>query len=119
MASGNKDFGKHIKYLREKKNLTQEMLAEKVDLEFQTISRIETGLYFTSYENLVKLSKALEVDLKDLFDYKDTVQDKKELLKMINSNLKQKTIADLQVIHEIIKSLDSMNATKQKIKRCK
>ena len=57
MASGNKLFGKRIRELREKNNLTQEKLAEILDLDYQTISRIETGYYFTSYENLEKFAK--------------------------------------------------------------
>ena len=58
MSSGNKVFGKRIKELRERKKLTQEKLAEKVGLDLQTISRIETGYYFTSFENLEKLANS-------------------------------------------------------------
>lgn len=69
MSSGNKLFGKRIKELREAEGFTQEQLAEKVGLEYQTISRIETGYYFTSYENLEKIARALNTNIHDLFDY--------------------------------------------------
>ena len=69
MSSGNKLFGKRIKELREAQGYTQEQLAEKVGLEYQTISRIETGYYFTGYENLEKIAFALKANIHDLFDY--------------------------------------------------
>ena len=77
--AGNKQFGKNLKRLRESCGLSQETLAELVGLEYQSISRIETGLYFTSYENLIKISKALDVTIKDLFDYQENVFKEEEL----------------------------------------
>ncbi|MBQ8459011.1 helix-turn-helix transcriptional regulator [bacterium] len=89
MNSGNKLFGKRIKELRESKKYTQEQLAEKIGLEYQTISRIETGYYFTGYENLEKLANALEVNMSDLFDYGH-----------FNDNLENQII-------DIVKSMDT------------
>ena len=80
MSSGSKVFGKRIKELRERKKLTQEKLAEKIGLDLQTISRIETGYYFTSFENLEKLANALDVTIADLFDF-EHVKTKEELIK--------------------------------------
>ena len=60
-------FGKRIKELRKKQKLTQERLAEILDVDSKTISRLEKGYYFTTYENLEKLSKALGVEIKDFF----------------------------------------------------
>lgn len=89
MSSGNKVFGKRIKELRERKKLTQERLAEKVGLDLQTISRIETGYYFTSFENLEKLANALDVTMADLFNF-GHLKTKEELIK------------DVQRIHKLI-----------------
>lgn len=75
MSSGNKLFGKRIKELREANSYTQEQLAEQVGLEYQTISRIETGYYFTSYENLLKLSAGLKVPIHELFNYEHFTND--------------------------------------------
>lgn len=69
MSSGSIEFGRRIKELRMAHKLTQEGLAELVGLEYQTISRIETGCYFTNYNNLSKLAKAFKMEIKDLFDY--------------------------------------------------
>ena len=101
MSSGNKVFGKRIKELRERKKLTQEKLAEKVRLDLQTISRIETGYYFTSFENLEKLADALDVTIADLFNF-GHVKPKEELIKEINTELANSSEKDVQRIHKLI-----------------
>ena len=101
MSSGNKVFGKRIKELRERKKLTQEKLAEKVGLDLQTISRIETGYYFTSFENLEKLANALEVTMADLFNF-GHLKTKEELIKEINTELSTSSEKDVQRIHKLI-----------------
>lgn len=101
MSSGNKVFGKRIKELRERKKLTQERLAEKVGLDLQTISRIETGYYFTSFENLEKLANALDVTIADLFNF-GHVKSKDELIKEINTELANSSEKDVQRIHKMI-----------------
>lgn len=101
MSSGNKVFGKRIKELRERKKLTQEKLAEKVGLDLQTISRIETGYYFTSFENLEKLAEALDVTIADLFNF-GHVKPKEELIKEIDTELANSSEKDVQRIHKLI-----------------
>ncbi len=104
MASGNKLFGKRIRELREKNNLTQEKLAEILDLDYQTISRIETGYYFTSYENLEKFAKAFNVEIKDLFSTKHLEEElnvEKEVIKI----LKKATKEEKKLIYKIVCSI--------------
>ena len=100
--AGNKKFGENLKRLREAKGLKQEELAELVGLEYQTISRIETGYYFTSFSNLSKISEALGVTLKDLFDFSEVELTQKDLLKMIISDVEDFEIDDLQIIRKMI-----------------
>ena len=100
--AGNKDFGKHLKRLREAKGYSQEKLAELVGLEYQTISRIETGFYFTSFENLQKISKALGLTIKDLFDFPEDELSKSELIKSISKDLKKLEVNDLKNIQKMI-----------------
>lgn len=103
MSSGNKLFGKRIKELREAKGYTQEKLAELVGLEFQTISRIETGYYFTSYENLLKLAKGLKVPLYEMFKYEHFINDiKTECIQIIEA-LDNKS---LEFIYKILKDFN-------------
>ena len=86
MQSTIKLFGKRIKELRKKQGMTQEKLAEILSVDNQTISRIETGYFFTSYENLEKIAIALNMQIRDFFDFehlKSNDELKKDLIKKI------------------------------------
>ena len=101
MNSSIKLFGKRIKEIRKKQNLTQEMLAEILDVDAKTISRLEKGYYFTTYENLEKLSNALDVQIKDFFDF-EYMQDKEELLNIIVRKLSKMQTDKLQKVAKFI-----------------
>ena len=62
-------LGQNIKKYREAKNLSQEVLAEKVDLSREYITRIENGQKFVSLRKAFLLADVLEVKVKDLFDF--------------------------------------------------
>jgi len=62
-------FGKRLKDLRKQAGLTQEQLAEKVNITVESISNIERGIYSPKFSNLEKISEILEVEVKDLFDF--------------------------------------------------
>jgi len=80
------NLGKNIQSYRKLNRMTQEKLAELVDVEINSISSIERGKYFPSPENLTKISKALNVSLSDLFTFepKHTSED---YIKEILSNI--------------------------------
>ena len=60
-----------IKELREKRNLTQEALAEKVDVTRQTILFLEKGKYNPSLRLAYKIAKALNSKIGDVFSFED------------------------------------------------
>jgi len=61
-ASKLKKFiGEKIKLYRKKKGLSQAQLAEIVDVEVKSLSRIESGHNYPQCENLVAIAQALEV----------------------------------------------------------
>lgn len=100
-TKGDKTFGLRIKELREKKKFTQEQLAEILDIDSRSLSRIETGISFTTLEKLKKLANALDVDIQDLF-YTEQSANKEELIAKINTLLNSAQIEDLQKIYKII-----------------
>ena len=59
-------FGKKLQQIRRVKNLTQSELAEKAGINEKHISKIETGVYFPTYNTLSKILKALDIDIKDM-----------------------------------------------------
>ena len=56
-----KEIGIKIKAEREKKNLTQAQLAEKIGVSNVFISQLESGAKRASADNLAKLSKTLNI----------------------------------------------------------
>ena len=69
------DLGKKIMTMRNKKNLSQEQLAEKLNVTRQTISNWENGKFYPDIDSLVNLSKFLNVSLDVLLSYDDKVLD--------------------------------------------
>ena len=65
----NKKVGRRIKQVRKELGLTQEQLAEKVNMHYTTISRIETGDSNPPVQTISKIAKALKVSTGELFDF--------------------------------------------------
>ncbi len=63
------EFGKHLRTLREKRELTQEELAHKAEMHFTYVGQIERGLRNPSLINLHKLAKALKVSAGQLLPF--------------------------------------------------
>jgi len=60
-------LAKKVKEYRKQKGLTQQKLAEKTGLSFNTITKIEQGIGDSpTLKTLVKLADALEVSLDEL-----------------------------------------------------
>ena len=68
-----KKLGLRIKELREKQGLTQLKLAEILDMEASNLSKIERGIQIPKEESLDNISKALNVEVKELFDYTENI----------------------------------------------
>lgn len=72
------NFGNNLKKLRVDSNLSQEQLAEKLNISHQAISKWESGKAYPDIENLVILRDIFDVTLDDLvindniIGYKDT-----------------------------------------------
>jgi transcriptional regulator with XRE-family HTH domain len=60
-------FGANLKYYRKKRRLSQEQLAEKVDITPKHLSAIETGTAFISAGLLEKFTEILKVSASALF----------------------------------------------------
>ena len=58
-----KNLGLKLKYERLKKGLTQESLAEKVEVHEKYISLLETGKQNLTLKTLNRIANALEIDI--------------------------------------------------------
>ena len=64
-----KNLGKRIKFLRESKHLTQEKLAEKAEISLDYLGKIEVNINRPGLISVLKIAKALDVKVKDIFDF--------------------------------------------------
>ncbi len=64
-----KRFGAKLAYIRKSKKLSQMKLAEIVDMNFNYIGQIERGEANVTIKTMIILANALDVELKDLFDF--------------------------------------------------
>lgn len=75
----NKIFGLNLKKWRQIRGLSQEQLAEKLNLHFRSISRFERGEHFCKAKTIGDLANALEIKPSDLFEIENPDEDCKNL----------------------------------------
>ena len=105
MERRKKLLGIRIKELRKMRELSQEKLAEKVNIDPKHLSRIEVGRSFPSMDTLTEISKSLKVDLKDLFEFEHQSKTSIELTKDICSLLKEAKEDKLRLILKVVRSI--------------
>lgn len=62
-----KIFGENVKYYRKRRGLSQEQLAERLEISTNHLSVIETGTKFVTYKLLERVVKELQVLPSSLF----------------------------------------------------
>ena len=71
----NLDIGFKIKKLREEKNLSQEQLANLLDISQSKLSKIENGrLKKIEMKLVLKFCKSIDINLDDFFENTDAVE---------------------------------------------
>ena len=98
------EIGKKIKTLRKQKGLTQAELAEKINVDSKYISRLETGISVASIATMIKISKALDIQLSDIFVV-ESEQEKNKIIELINLKLPKINIKELNAVLDIVSGL--------------
>ena len=65
-------FGQKLRNLRKQNGVTQEQLAEASSISVDFLSLIERGINAPSFETLEKLACALNVPVKQLFNFESS-----------------------------------------------
>lgn len=99
-------FGKRLRELRIGQNLTQEKMAEQIGIQPENYSRIENGLSFPKPENIVKISKTLNVEVAELFQFTH-INDYEKILESIIQKLRNDKEATV-IIYKFLKSLGKL-----------
>lgn len=79
-----KHIASKIKYYRKKANLSQQELAELIDISSKQLSRIEVGAYIPSLPTFLKIANVLKIDLSDFgLNFKDENKKRETFIKFI------------------------------------
>lgn len=107
MTNIEKQLGKNIQRLRKTKKLSQEQMAELIDIERNSLSKIENGKCFVSSAVLEKISAALEVETYELFLCDKNIRGDFVYYKKLQENLKSDKIKNnpgfIKVLYELTK----------------
>jgi len=82
----------------------RQQLADIIGSNTNNLSRIENGKKFLSAEKLVKIANALNVEVKDLFDYGHIISDE-ELKQKIIKDINTLSSRQLRYIYKAIKNI--------------
>ncbi len=100
------ELGEKIKRLRKQRGLTQEQLAEMVDISPRNLSNIEVGVSFVKAETLEKIIDSLNVSTEELFA-NEHIKTNHELIREIDGyvNKVKDDNRSLEKIYRILKCL--------------
>jgi transcriptional regulator with XRE-family HTH domain len=96
-------IGTNIKKLRELRNYTQEVMAEKLNMSQNGYSKIERDETDVSFSRLVQISQVLEVNLLDLIAF-----DGQKMLFNISNTHNQNGTAFFDGSHTFVQELQRM-----------
>ena len=102
------NLGKKIKELRERNNLTQQKLAELIDMEFSNLSKIERGVQMPKEKTLERIIDVLGIDLNEMFDF-EHIKAKEKLIEDITVIINNSSIEELQAYYKIINSIKELS----------
>lgn len=95
-------LGKRIQYLRNLNKYSQDKFSEKIGMNRNSLSKIETGETYPKPETLEKIKQILNVDYSDLYTFNEN---KNEQLKSINMKLEKINDKELCFIDALLDTL--------------
>ncbi len=87
-----KALGKRIQQIRKSRKITQERLAELINIDPKNVSKIENGNSYPSAETLTAIAIALNINVYELFVFNDDISYSKMKEEIISALEDNKTI---------------------------
>ena len=95
--------GKRIKEIRSSKSIKQNQLAEMIGIEPTNLSKLEKGVHLPKEETIAKLTKVLDCNIKDLFNF-EHIKSREELIECIKTILNNSSKKEIQFFYKILLS---------------
>ena len=100
-------LGQRIKQIRKSKKVTQEKLAEMIDVDFGYISKLEVGLNFPSIQTLNKIADALKVGIAEFFTNIEYLMPQKDLQSEIMEIISTFPAEKKKYVYKFVKALET------------
>lgn len=101
-------LGKRIRTLRTLKGWTQQELGNRADINYKFLGEIERGKQNPSFNSLIKIVEALEVEVPELFRFEQELIDRKtvetrikEIIKAIPDDALRQILLILRVLYPL------------------
>lgn len=105
MKSTKELLGARIKEIRKIRGLSQDELSEKIDIDPKHLSRIEVGRGFPSLDTLDTIAVALNVEMKDFFEFAHEGTSAKELIKTLEGLAKETDEERLRLLVKVARAV--------------
>jgi transcriptional regulator with XRE-family HTH domain len=69
VATLRRQFGKKLRSIRKRRQMTQQQFAELLDISIDFLSLVERGLNAPSFESIEAFSIILGIPVRDFFDF--------------------------------------------------
>lgn len=93
---------KQLKFYREKRNFSQDFVAEHIGITQPLYNKIENGSREMTINTLVKITDILDISMDSLFAEEDSAD---TIMKNILALLKGKSRSDLEIVEDVMKTL--------------
>jgi transcriptional regulator with XRE-family HTH domain len=97
-------IGARIKQIRNRKGLTQDQLAEKMEISPKYLSSIERGRENPTLDTLIKLSDSLDVKISDIFSIIE-IEDPAKRKFLVNSLMKEASDDQLRLAYKVLSAI--------------
>ena len=99
-------LGKRIQELRKSQSMTQEKLAEKINMDITSLSKIETGRNYPQPETVEKIANAFGIEVEQLFMFGKNFTNE-DYINAINKNILfiRNNEEKLKILHAISQAL--------------
>ena len=98
-------LGRRLRDIRKTTGLTQEQLGSKADVSYKFVGEIERGQQNPSFDTLVKIADALEVELFELFRFDQAETNRKDIETRMTKIIKGISEDDLRQMFFVLRGL--------------
>jgi len=98
-------FGRRLRRLRSQRRLTQQALGDQAGLSYKYVGAIERGEENPSLKVVAKLAAALQMEMRDLFEFEHEETEPAQLKRKLDRLLKESDVATLQQAVKLLRAL--------------